>query len=363
VAENPTVPALVVQGAPGQSANLVEVRNAAGSVVASISPNGDLDVTGSVAFGASCVLSEPIAGQCTVGSEGPGCADAPPPAGVTTLVSQGQPQEVAVRCGTVYWSDASASTVSMVPATGGPGVVLASGQVYPLQLATDATYLYWGTNHGVNKVPLGGGALTTVVSYDSPYGIAVDASNVYFTNGGDGVFAAPLGGGAPTRLASGQALARLLAVNADHVYWTNDVPGGTIDGVPTTGGATVVLAGSQDYGNGIAVDADNVYWVTGNGNSPAGTVMKVPLGGGSPVTLASGYPNSQQVAVDANNVYWTVQRYNNQAIGAVLKVPINGGTPTTIWSASGAGPQGLALDATSVYWADPVAGTVMRAPK
>jgi hypothetical protein len=44
-----------------------------------------------------------------------------------------------------------------------------------------------------------------------------------------------------------------------------------------------------------------------------------------------------------------------------MKVPLGGGTPVTVFS--GGAPCDLAVDATSVYWTDSAAGTVMKAYK
>ncbi|MFO0673520.1 MAG: hypothetical protein U0235_28540 [Polyangiaceae bacterium] len=48
--------------------------------------------------------------------------------------------------------------------------------------------------------------------------------------------------------------------------------------------------------------------------------------------------------------------------GTVVKVPLLGGSATTI-AAGLAGPSGIAIDATHVYWTEAGSGTIKRAPK
>jgi hypothetical protein len=69
----------------------------------------------------------------------------------------------------------------------------------------------------------------------------------------------------------------------------------------------------------IAVDATGVYYIGDR------ALMKVPLGGGTPITVA---PGTGAVAIDATSLYWanggtsTSGRYNND--GAVMKAPLGG---------------------------------------
>ncbi len=209
----------------------------------------------------------------------------------------------------VYWTSPSNGAVMEVPAGGGSTTSIVSGLGRtPFAITHDATYVYWSTQWyfqgyfagDVSKAPVAGGAALGVVD-DENYelvGVAVDGTNAYYGSYGTLGCAGflkkvPLAGGAATTLASGCFIAQSIAVDATYVYWAN---GGVISKVPIAGGS-VTTAVSEGAAN-IVLDGTTLYW------SGATTIKKAPVGGGSSTTIASGLSSPNGIAVDSTNVYW-----------------------------------------------------------
>jgi hypothetical protein len=182
----------------------------------------------------------------------------------------------------------------------------------------DDTSVYWTeqTAGAVMKVPLTGGTPSVVTTANSPWDIALDATNVYWTSTVDGVMKAPKGGGAATALSTpGPTLPTAgIAVNATNVYWGSQFPAG-VSTVPVQGGPqSVVYAETMATAAGaLALEETSLYWADMSNAVHAG-----PLGGGTAVTLATGQSEVNAIAVDATSVYLLVNGYPSNGQGSVV---------------------------------------------
>ena len=161
-----------------------------------------------------------------------------------------------------------------LPLAGGPPIVLASQQQGPVALALDATSLYW-INGGpavsvtssapgsVVKMPLNGGAITTLAVGPSGSEMTVQGSTLVWYDGSSDVLSMPVTGGVPTTLLH-DLLLQAMTVDATGVYL---LLAGEIDSVPPTGGAVTPVASVPllfAQQTSIAVDATSLYWGSGS---------------------------------------------------------------------------------------------------
>jgi hypothetical protein len=146
-----------------------------------------------------------------------------------------------------YWADTLAGTLMGCPVAGcGGSPQLVASQMTAQNLAADATNLYWTANATVMKCGAAGCASPTALAagQSDAYGIAIDAASVYWTNHTmpdysagyltwGAVMKCDLGGfsGGPTTLALDLSDPYGIAVDATSVYWT-DEGNGTVAKTP-----------------------------------------------------------------------------------------------------------------------------------
>jgi hypothetical protein len=278
---------------------------------------------------------------------------------------------IAVDATNVYWVDTTGGQVLACAKTGcnRSPTVLASGQGSPTGIAVAGSTVYW-TNLGAGTVAscasAGCGGRPTVVASGllAPGGITADLTNVYWveTGMGGGVKACALSGCAtPTVLASAPGL--LLAVDAANVYWTD---GAGLNECPLAGCSSApTLLFTATGATGIALDDTNAYVTTfvKTTTPPAyafeGAVLACAKSGcqSKPVPLASALPAPLPVVVSSGTVYWGNTLGDTDLLSCVSAGCM--GTPAVVSMA--ALPLSLAAFDTNLYWAS--LGAVLTFPK
>jgi hypothetical protein len=276
---------------------------------------------------------------------------------ITTLAAdQFLPNSIVVGPTVVYWTNAgrgSYGSVVSAPALGGTSQTLIAGRTAPASIVLDSASVYWvESSTALLRLSLGG-ALTTLAT-GSIQGIAIDGSYIYWPNGapitGGMVLRMPKGGGAQTTLISGQPSPFSLAVDATNVYWSSGYD--AVLTMPKNGGALATFASGQEGAFDIVLNnGTNVSWTTSAGDN----IVTAPIGGGAPTTLAFGQNPSNSMmgvpAVDASFIYWTYAGSGVAGLsdGAVLRASLDGGAVATLAAGEDA-PTAIAIDSTSAYW-------------
>jgi hypothetical protein len=126
----------------------------------------------------------------------------------------------------VYWTDAESQGVYRAPLAGGSPTALATGQQYVFGIAVSASNVFWDTGAGAGTAALfdaslSGGPPNQLSSLSNPRSLLTDGTYVYATNlGASTIVRIPIAGGAATTLATGVS-AWYMALDATSLYFTS----------------------------------------------------------------------------------------------------------------------------------------------
>ena len=176
-------------------------------------------------------------------------------------------------------------------------------------------------------------------------GMAIDDSYVYFTDDGDNTLRrVPKCGGDGVLLAQTPNFPGDVVALGGSVFWNNQSLAGSIESIPRGGGATQTLASwTSASPRGLLADDSRLYFSVETTDPSLEGVSALPLGGGA-VAMLSKYV-AGGLALDDTSVYGGTPADGGMNI---LRIPKSGGDTTTIVST--AGVNGIAVDATYLYW-------------
>lgn len=277
----------------------------------------------------------------------------------------------------VYWVDETSgggSSIKKVSKTGGSVTVLASGLGAVNQIAVDGTNVYWteyneaNGNGQIRSVPIGGGTITTLASgtpagssYDVfyPTGIVLDANYVYWGEqvGGGAVRRVPKAGGQVIDIGRGQGSVTFLTLDASQSNFYILGDSGSFFRLPIGGGTRQALAAKVGLNltGPLEIDQNAIYSedVTDASSGRGGSIFAVPTNGGAVNYLVTNENDPHNVATDQNYVYYPHAPITGDVnFHFVRKVAKGGGTPILYPGCSAgtvAGVIGVAVDSTSVY--------------
>ncbi len=337
------------------------------------------DGGGPDAADAGCVADltkDPLnCGRCGRSCYGEACTDGK--CAPKLLATGGQPENVRVANGYVYFTDFKNDTVKRVKTDGTGTQTIATatnGISGPWGVVVDptGTTIYIASAYGgkVHKCPVAGcGTPATVVDGNAsrPALLELTATKLYYLDVyNDRVYENGFDGGARVERATtdtsyNAGLLSGFTIDGTHAYWSEPYNGtDNVKRAPLDGGATqsIVAAGPR-YPTSLRIDGTKIWFVGRGLGDNGGTISsKSVTGSGNLDTFATGLNNPVGLYMDSTHVYWldegsvTASTDGTVTDGRVLRCPRSGcGVPEELAKGQ-TNPVSLDSDGVDLFWVD-----------
>jgi hypothetical protein len=181
--------------------------------------------------------------------------------------------------------------------------------------------VYWATLTAAGKR---GAATAADVLTGAGRGLGLNVDHIYWAGASQTISSANLDGSDPQTLVSGQNGPIGVAVDASHLYWTNQNDG-SIWSANRDGTSPHVISNAGLAGWDIAVGGDHLYWTVLGRPPSGGAIWEANLDGSRPHAIVTGQDAPFGVAADSSHVYWT-----NELGGTVNEANLDGTGPRSI---------------------------------
>lgn len=222
-------------------------------------------------------------------------------------------------------------------------------QVTAIAALRGITYIAQNGAGTVSRVSPGGSPVALATGLSNITGVAADNFNAYILLDdfpGKVVKTSINGGGLLSTLVTNRLSLSAIATDGSNVYWLENTVPASIFRVPVGGGAVTQVAFNLPASVGLAVDSTSLYWLEGT------NVRKMPKAGGAIATI--GTATAQAIATDGVRLFFT-----NSAANNIRTMPVAGGALTTLHTGAPS-LTAVAVDATSVYWAENTASAAVK---
>lgn len=187
------------------------------------------------------------------------------------------------------------------------------GTVSARAIDTDGTLVYWTASNAVRNGPVAGGTSNTFFSHAgllTVLGLALNGTDAYWGLSDGTIWTSAKAPVMAGKIGTGPTNADNLVVDGTTIYWSSSKG---IHSISTKGGATTDLAPASSTVRALAVDATHVYWT----DESAGLIQRVLKdGSGKPEILAIEQAKPWGLALTAQTIYWA-----NGASSQIMKLP------------------------------------------